>query len=247
MAQMSILNVSGVGKDFRGLRALSDVGFAVERGEILGIIGPNGAGKTTLFNVICGALAPDGGRVVFGGRDVTGASPDRIARAGMVRTFQLMRPFGSMTVLENVGLAAQHRRASPARLRKRSLDVVERVGLGDWAHRNATELPTAGLKRLELARALAMRPAVLLLDEVLAGLVPSEREPVLDLLTALREEDGTTLLFIEHIMAAVMRLSDRVLVLDQGRVLATGSAEEVTSDPRVIEAYLGEEPADAGD
>ncbi|WP_203596260.1 ABC transporter ATP-binding protein [Actinomadura bangladeshensis] len=244
---MSILNVSGVGKDFRGLRALSDVGFAVERGEILGIIGPNGAGKTTLFNVICGALAPDGGRVVFGGRDVTGASPDRIARAGMVRTFQLMRPFGSMTVLENVGLAAQHRRASPARLRKRSLDVVERVGLGDWAHRNATELPTAGLKRLELARALAMRPAVLLLDEVLAGLVPSEREPVLDLLTALREEDGTTLLFIEHIMAAVMRLSDRVLVLDQGRVLATGSAEEVTSDPRVIEAYLGEEPADAGD
>jgi branched-chain amino acid transport system ATP-binding protein len=244
---MSILNVSGVGKDFRGLRALSDVGFAVERGEILGIIGPNGAGKTTLFNVICGALAPDGGRVVFGGRDVTGAPPDRIARAGMVRTFQLMRPFGSMTVLENVGLAAQHRRASPARLRKRSLDVVERVGLGDWAHRNATELPTAGLKRLELARALAMRPAVLLLDEVLAGLVPSEREPVLDLLTALREEDGTTLLFIEHIMAAVMRLSDRVLVLDQGRVLATGSAEEVTSDPRVIEAYLGEEPADAGD
>lgn len=244
---MSILNVSGVGKDFRGLRALSDVGFAVERGEILGIIGPNGAGKTTLFNVICGALTPDGGRVVFGGRDVTGASPDRIARAGMVRTFQLMRPFGSMTVLENVGLAAQHRRASPARLRKRSLDVVERVGLGDWAHRNATELPTAGLKRLELARALAMRPAVLLLDEVLAGLVPSEREPVLDLLAALREEDGTTLLFIEHIMAAVMRLSDRVLVLDQGRVLATGSAEEVTSDPRVIEAYLGEEPADAGD
>jgi branched-chain amino acid transport system ATP-binding protein len=244
---MSILNVSGVGKDFRGLRALSDVGFAVERGEILGIIGPNGAGKTTLFNVICGALAPDAGQVVFGGRDVTGTSPDRIARAGMVRTFQLMRPFGSMTVLENVGLAAQHRRASPARLRKRSLDVVERVGLGDWAHRNATELPTAGLKRLELARALAMRPAVLLLDEVLAGLVPSEREPVLDLLTALREEDGTTLLFIEHIMAAVMRLSDRVLVLDQGRVLATGSAAEVTSDPRVIEAYLGEEPADAGD
>ncbi|GAA1815729.1 ABC transporter ATP-binding protein [Actinomadura chokoriensis] len=244
---MSILNVSGVGKDFRGLRALSDVGFEVGEGEILGIIGPNGAGKTTLFNVICGALAPDGGRVVFGGRDVTGAPPDRIARAGLVRTFQLMRPFGSMTVLENVGLAAQHRRASPSRLRRRSLDVVERVGLGDWAHRNATELPTAGLKRLELARALAMRPKVLLLDEVLAGLVPSEREPVLDLLAVLRDEDGTTLLFIEHIMAAVMRLSDRVLVLDQGRVLATGSAEEVTSDPRVIEAYLGEEPADAED
>ena len=244
---MSLLSVSGVGKGFRGLRALSDVDFQVGQGEILGIIGPNGAGKTTLFNVVSGALAPDTGRVVFGDRDVTGSPPDRIARAGMVRTFQLMRPFGSMTVLENVGLAAQHRLRSPRDLRKGSMDVLERVGLADWAHHNATELPTAGLKRLELARALAMRPKVLLLDEVLAGLVPAEREPVLDLLAALREEDGTTLLFIEHIMAAVMRLSDRVLVLDQGRVLATGSAEEVTSDPRVIEAYLGEEPADAGD
>ncbi|MDL4774056.1 MULTISPECIES: ABC transporter ATP-binding protein [Thermomonosporaceae] len=242
---MTILNVTGVGKDFRGLRALSEVEFEVGQGEILGIIGPNGAGKTTLFNVICGALAPDTGRVLFAGRDVTGRSPDRIARAGMVRTFQLMRPFGSMSVLENVSLAAQHERQPARRLRERSLEVVERVGLGQWAHRPATELPTAGLKRLELARALAMRPKVLLLDEVLAGLVPAEREPVLDLLADLREQDGTTLLFIEHIMAAVMRLSDRVLVLDQGRVLAAGSAEEVTSDPRVIEAYLGEEPAGA--
>ncbi|GGV21558.1 ABC transporter ATP-binding protein [Actinomadura cremea] len=242
---MSILEVTGVGKGFRGLRALSDVDFRVDRGEILGIIGPNGAGKTTLFNVMCGALAPDTGSVTFGGKDVTGAKPHRLARAGMVRTFQLMRPFASMTVQENVGLAAQHRRLPARRLRDASMEIVERVGLGDWAHRPATELPTAGLKRLELARALAMKPRVLLLDEVLAGLVPSEREPVLDLLADLREQDGTTLLFIEHIMAAVMRLSDRVLVLDQGMVLATGSAEEVTSDPRVIEAYLGEEPGDA--
>ncbi|MFV2179388.1 ABC transporter ATP-binding protein [Actinomadura sp. LOL_016] len=242
---MSILEVTGVGKGFRGLRALSDVDFRVDQGEILGIIGPNGAGKTTLFNVMCGALAPDTGSVTFGGKDVTGAKPHRLARAGMVRTFQLMRPFASMTVQENVGLAAQHRRLSARGLRDASMEIVERVGLGDWAHRPATELPTAGLKRLELARALAMKPRVLLLDEVLAGLVPSEREPVLDLLADLREQDGTTLLFIEHIMAAVMRLSDRVLVLDQGMVLATGSAEEVTSDPRVIEAYLGEEPGDA--
>ncbi|OLT11323.1 ABC transporter ATP-binding protein [Actinomadura sp. CNU-125] len=242
---MSILEATGVGKGFRGLRALSDVDFRVEQGEILGIIGPNGAGKTTLFNVVCGALAPDTGTVVFGGKDVTGHKPHRIARAGMVRTFQLMRPFASMTVQENVSLAAQHERLPARRLRETSMDIVERVGLGGWAHRPATELPTAGLKRLELARALAMKPRVLLLDEVLAGLVPSEREPVLDLLADLREQDGTTLLFIEHIMAAVMRLSDRVLVLDQGTVLATGSAEEVTSDPRVIEAYLGEEPGDA--
>jgi branched-chain amino acid transport system ATP-binding protein len=242
---MTILDIAGAGISFRGLRALSDVDISVERGEVLGIIGPNGAGKTTLFNVICGALRPDTGHVVFDGRDITGHSPDRIARAGLVRTFQLMRPFASMTVVDNVALAAQHRRTSRRRLREWAAEVVDRVGLGPWAHRLATELPTAGLKRLELARALAMRPTVLLLDEVLAGLVPSEREPVLELLGLLRERDGVTLLFIEHIMAAVMRLSDRVLVLDQGRVLTTGSPEDVTSDPRVIDAYLGEEPTHA--
>ncbi|MFI0356002.1 ABC transporter ATP-binding protein [Actinomadura sp. 9N407] len=244
-----LVRVTGVGKSFRGLHALSGVEFEVAEGEILGIIGPNGAGKTTLFNVICGALTPDTGSVALDGRDVTGSAPYKIARAGMVRTFQLMRPFGTMTVLENVSLAAQHERMPAQRLRDRSLDVIERVGLGSYAYRRATELPTAGLKRLELARALAMRPKVLLLDEVLAGLVPAERDPVLDLLADLREKDGTTLLFIEHIMAAVMRLADRVLVLDQGRMLAAGTPHEVTSDPRVIEAYLGEEPVtgDAGE
>ncbi|MEV6639161.1 ABC transporter ATP-binding protein [Amycolatopsis sp. NPDC051371] len=242
---MSIVEVSGVGKAFRGVHALSDVDLSVAEGEILGVIGPNGAGKTTLFNVISGALSPDTGRVRLAGDDVTGRAPDRIARAGMVRTFQLMRPFASMTVAQNVSLAAQHHRLSAKALREHALDVVERVGLGPWAHRNATDLPTAGLKRLELARALATRPKVLLLDEVLAGLVPAEREPVLDLLATLREQEGVTLVFIEHIMAAVMRLADRVLVLDQGRVLAVGSPEAVTSDPRVIDAYLGEEPTHA--
>ncbi|WP_439381225.1 ABC transporter ATP-binding protein [Amycolatopsis lexingtonensis] len=242
---MSIVEVSGVGKAFRGVHALSDVDLTVAEGEILGVIGPNGAGKTTLFNVISGALTPDTGRVRLAGDDVTGRAPDRIARAGMVRTFQLMRPFASMSVLQNVSLAAQHHRLSAKALRDHALDVVDRVGLGPWAHRNATDLPTAGLKRLELARALATRPKVLLLDEVLAGLVPAEREPVLDLLATLREQEGVTLVFIEHIMAAVMRLADRVLVLDQGRVLAVGAPEAVTSDPRVIDAYLGEEPTHA--
>ncbi|HEY3469964.1 MAG TPA: ABC transporter ATP-binding protein [Amycolatopsis sp.] len=242
---MSIVEVTGVGKAFRGVHALSEVDLTVAEGEILGVIGPNGAGKTTLFNVISGALTPDTGRVRLAGDDVTGRAPDRIARAGMVRTFQLMRPFASMTVAQNVSLAAQHHRLSAKALRENALDVVERVGLGPWAHRNATDLPTAGLKRLELARALATRPKVLLLDEVLAGLVPAEREPVLDLLATLREQEGVTLVFIEHIMAAVMRLADRVLVLDQGRVLAVGSPSEVTSDPRVIDAYLGEEPTHA--
>jgi len=242
---MSIVEVTGVGKAFRGVHALSDVDLSVAEGEILGVIGPNGAGKTTLFNVISGALKPDTGRVRLAGDDVTGRAPDRIARAGMVRTFQLMRPFASMTVAQNVSLAAQHHRLSAKALRKHALDVVARVGLGPWAHRAATDLPPAGLKRLELARALATRPKVLLLDEVLAGLVPAEREPVLDLLATLREQEGVTLVFIEHIMAAVMRLADRVLVLDQGRVLAVGSPSEVTSDPRVIDAYLGEEPTHA--
>jgi branched-chain amino acid transport system ATP-binding protein len=242
---MTIVEVTGVGKAFRGVHALSDVDLSVAEGEILGVIGPNGAGKTTLFNVISGALSPDTGRVRLAGDDVTGRAPDRIARAGMVRTFQLMRPFASMSVAQNVSLAAQHHRLSAKALREHALDVVERVGLGPWAHRAATDLPTAGLKRLELARALATRPKVLLLDEVLAGLVPAEREPVLDLLATLREQEGVTLVFIEHIMAAVMRLADRVLVLDQGRVLAVGSPSEVTSDPRVIDAYLGEEPTHA--
>ncbi len=242
---MTILTVEGVGKSFRGLRALGDVGFEVEEGRILGIIGPNGAGKTTLFNAISGALRPDTGRVVLAGRDITGRPPHRIARAGLVRTFQLMRPFGSMTVLENVCIATMGHTSAHRDVVARASDVVERVGLGRWRDTPAGELPTAGLKRLELARAVATRPKVLLLDEVLAGLVPAEREPVLDLLAALRDEDGLTMLFVEHIMAAVMRLSDEVLVLDQGRVLTTGSAAEVTRDPRVIEAYLGEEPTDA--
>jgi branched-chain amino acid transport system ATP-binding protein len=234
---MAILSVSGVGKAFRGVRALHDVSFDVAEGEILGVIGPNGAGKTTLFNVMAGALPPDDGQVLLDGRDITGAPAHRVAKAGLVRTFQLMRPFASMTVLDNVRIAAMTRNAAPD-----AAGVVTRVGLDRWRDARAGTLPTAGLKRLELARALATKPKVLLLDEVLAGLTPTERAPMLDLLTELRERNGLTMVIVEHIMAAVMRLSDRVLVLDQGAVLTTGTPHEVTTDPRVIEAYLGEEP-----
>jgi ABC-type branched-subunit amino acid transport system ATPase component len=242
---MTLLQVEHVSKSFRGLRAVSDVSFAVEEGSILGIIGPNGAGKTTLFNVVAGALAPDTGSVRLAGTDLTGAPPHRVSRAGMARTFQLMRPFGTMSVLENVEVAAMaagtHRRTAA----RTAADVVERVGLARWRDARSDSLPTAGLKRLELARALAGRPRVLLLDEVLAGLLPAERTPVMELLEALRRDDGVTLVFVEHIMAAVMRLSDSVLVLDQGRVLTSGRPEDVTRDPRVVEAYLGEEPTGA--
>ena len=243
---MTLLEVANVSKSFRGLRAVDDVSFTVEEGSILGIIGPNGAGKTTLFNCVAGALSPDTGTVHLGGADVTGAAPHKVSRAGMARTFQLMKPFGSMSVLENVAVAGMAHGVSRKAATDVAADVVDRVGLSRWRDARSEGLPTAGLKRLELARALASRPRVLLLDEVLAGLLPTERTPVMDLLEALRTEDGVTLVFVEHIMAAVMRLSDSVLVLDQGRVLTAGSPQQVTSDPRVIEAYLGEEPTGAG-
>jgi branched-chain amino acid transport system ATP-binding protein len=243
---MTLLEVESVSKAFRGLRAVDDVSFSVEEGSILGIIGPNGAGKTTLFNLVAGALTPDTGSVRLAGADVTGAKPHRVSHAGMARTFQLMKPFGSLSVLENVAIARMAAGASRRRAPAEAAEVVDRVGLSRWRDAQSEGLPTAGLKRLELARALASRPRVLLLDEVLAGLVPAERTPVMELLEALRRDDGITLVFVEHIMAAVMRLSDSVLVLDQGRVLTSGEPHQVTQDPRVIEAYLGEEPTVAG-
>ena len=243
---MTLLEVESVSKAFRGLRAVDDVSFTVEEGSILGIIGPNGAGKTTLFNLVAGALPPDTVSVRLHGTDITGAKPHRVSRAGMARTFQLMKPFGSLSVLENVAVARMAAGASRRRAPAEAAEVVDRVGLSRWRDARSEGLPTAGLKRLELARALASRPRVLLLDEVLAGLVPAERAPVMELLETLRRDDGVTLVFVEHIMAAVMRLSDSVLVLDQGRVLTSGEPHQVTQDPRVIEAYLGEEPTVAG-
>jgi ABC-type branched-subunit amino acid transport system ATPase component len=242
---MSILRVEGVTKHFRGLKAVDDVSFEAEEGSILGVIGPNGAGKTTMFNLIAGAIRPDSGRVFLEGEDITGKPPHVIAQAGMARTFQLMRPFYSMSVLDNVTVAVLAAKGGHASPRDHAAEVIETVGLGAWRDAPTEGLPTAALKRLELARAVALRPRVLLLDEVLAGLVPAERAPVMALLEKLRAEEGITLVFVEHIMAAVMRLSDSVLVLNLGRVLTSGAPDEVTRDPRVIEAYLGEEPTRA--
>jgi branched-chain amino acid transport system ATP-binding protein len=240
----NFLEVNGLSKSFRGLAALHDVTFSVEKGEVLGIIGPNGAGKTTLFNCIAGTLPATSGQVLFNGTDITSWSDTKLANHGLVRTFQLMRPFGTMSVLENVTVAALVKNKDHDRAAEIATDVLERVGLDHYAHRRSRDLPTAALKRLELARALALQPEILLLDEVLAGLVPTERQPVVDLLKQIRDE-GTTLLFVEHVMQAVMQLSDRVLVLNHGEKLALGTPSEVSSDPNVVEAYLGDEVADA--
>lgn len=243
---MSLLEIAGLSKTFGGLQALRDVSITVEEGEILGVIGANGAGKTTLFNCITGAFPPTAGSVRLDGADITGAKMHVLAQRGLVRTFQLMRPFGTMTTLDNVTTAVQSRGVrSEHAAREEAMELLIRTGLEDWATNASGSLPTAVQKRLELTRALAMRPRVLLLDEVLAGLVPAERAPVLDLLAELRGNDGMTMVFIEHIMAAVRQLSDRVVMMDQGAVLAEGDVDEVLADPRVISAYLGKEYGDA--
>lgn len=237
---MTLLQLHGLTRHFGGLRAVEDVSIDVDDGEFLGIIGPNGAGKTTLLSLVSGQLAPSSGRIVLDGRDITGWPADKVARAGLVRTFQLMRPFGSMSVVDNVAIASHAHHRSRTAARRHALGILERVRLADVAQRDSSSLTTAGLKRLELARALAMEPRVLLLDEVLAGLVPAEREPMIETLRSLHA-DGLTVLYVEHIMAAVMALSQRLLVMHEGRPLALGDPQEVIRDPRVVEAYLGEE------
>ncbi|MFC5813524.1 ABC transporter ATP-binding protein [Nonomuraea harbinensis] len=239
-----ILRMEGVSKAFGGLRALDAVTFEVERGTIHAVIGPNGAGKTTLFSVISGEQRPESGRILFDGQDVTARPAHLRARAGLVRTFQLTRPFPALSVLDNVTVAA----GAHLRTRKEAVaaatGTIERIGLGAYLSRPAGELPAAARKQLELARALALRPKVLLLDEVLAGLTPAEREPMITLLGELRAE-GMTLVLVEHVMPAVMRLADRVLVLDRGSVLAEGEPAAIARDPRVVTAYLGEDSDDA--
>lgn len=237
---MPLLEVSGLSRSFGGLRAVHDVTFQVEQGTVVGLIGPNGAGKSTLFNLIAGALKPDAGTVIFDGRDTTGQPTHTIARLGLARTFQLTRPFLALSVLDNVAVGALAHQAALHAAREEARGILEMLGLQQWATQPAAVLSTAGRKRLEVARALALRPRLLLLDEVLAGLIPSERQRMVDILRHLREQ-GITMLFVEHVMAAVMALSDRIVVLHHGELLAAGAPDEVTRDRRVIEAYLGEE------
>ncbi|TFI42168.1 ABC transporter ATP-binding protein [Rhodococcus sp. 1R11] len=237
---MSLLSIENLSKSFSGIHAVREVSLDVPEHEFLGIIGPNGAGKTTLFSLLSGEQPPTAGRVIFDGTDITGWPASKIARAGLVRTFQLMRPFESMSVLENVTIAALSKRKSRRDARRHALEVLDRVQLSDRVGGKVSTMSTAGLKRLELARALAMEPRVVLLDEVLAGLVPAERAPMIELLRSVHQQ-GQTVMFVEHIMAAVMALSERLVVMHEGAVLTSGDPRTVVADERVVEAYLGEE------
>jgi branched-chain amino acid transport system ATP-binding protein len=233
-----MLEVQDASKRFGGLIAVNKASMSVADGSITGLIGPNGAGKTTLFTLISGFETPTEGRILFEGRDVTRLEPHVRARDGIARTFQIVQPFAGLTVAENIAVGAHLRHARRSDAMAKALEVSERVGLASECDKPASSLTVAGRKRLELARALATEPKLLLLDEVLAGLNPSEIRDIVPIIQAIRR-DGVTILMIEHVMQAVMNLCDKVYVLAQGRIIAEGAPAEVCASPNVIEAYLG--------
>jgi branched-chain amino acid transport system ATP-binding protein len=237
-----VLETRGLGRRFGGLQAVSDVSFSVPKGEVLGVIGPNGAGKSTFINLVTGHIKPTSGKVLIDGKDLTGRKPWTVAHAGVARTFQIVKPFRGMSVRENVAvgvLYGPHHASTMGQAIRRADELLEEVGLVGVADRPPAELSVADARRLEFAKALASSPKLLLLDEVMAGLRPSEIEPSLELILRLKEQ-GLTILVVEHVMKAILAISDRVLVINQGKVLTSGEPRAVLSDPRVIEAYLGQ-------
>ena len=238
---MSLLEVRSVSKRFRGLRAVHEASFDVPEAQIYGLIGPNGAGKTTIFNMIAGVYAPDSGEILFGGAPIHGLRADQVCAAGIGRTFQIVKPFAGLSVLDNVMVGAFLRERHAPAARELSTRIVERLGLGAKRELPASSLTLPDRKRLEVARALATRPRLLLLDEVMAGLRPTECDQMVGVFRELNRADGTTILLIEHVMRAVMALARHICVLHHGEVIARGTPEEVVRDRGVLECYLGEE------
>jgi branched-chain amino acid transport system ATP-binding protein len=237
----ALLSLNGVSKRFRGLVAVDGVSFDVPQGVIFAVIGPNGAGKTTLFNMIAGALAPDGGSITFAGEEIGALPPDAVCRRGIGRTFQIVRPFPALSVEDNVIVGALLRHSDVGAARESARALLRRLDLFDKRNQIASTLGLPDRKRLEVARALATEPKLLLLDEVMAGLRPTETDRMVATLRDINRETGLTILLIEHVMRAVMALAAHVVVLDHGTMIAAGVPEAVVRDPAVVQSYLGAE------
>lgn len=237
---MALLEIHGLHKDFGGLRANDDISITMERGELIGLIGPNGAGKTTLFNCVSGLHPVTSGRVMFDGQDITDLKAHEVARLGLARTFQVYVASGDLNVEENVMVGCFMRTRSPSRARARANEILKDLNLHDLSEFRVSELTVAAQKRVTMATALGSDPKLLLLDEVAAGLNPSEIEEIMADIRHVHEDMGVTVMLIEHVMELVMKVSDRVIVLDSGKKIAEGDPETIAKDPRVIKAYLGE-------
>ena len=237
----ALLEIRSASKSFRGLKAVQNASFAVPQGAIVGLIGPNGAGKTTLFNVVAGVYAPDSGEIVFDGHAIGGLRPHQVCAAGIGRTFQIVKPFAGLSVLDNAVIGALARSSRVADARRHALAMLEKIGLAAKRDVLASTLTLPDRKRLEVARALATRPRLLLLDEVMAGLRPTECDQMVAVFRELNRAEGLTILLIEHVMRAVMALAQDIVVLHHGEIIARGAPQEVVRDPAVLECYLGEE------
>ena len=238
---MSLLSVKRLSKSFRGLKAVSQASFEVPRGAIVALIGPNGAGKTTCFNAIAGVFRPDSGSIEFQEKDITNLRPDQVCAAGIGRTFQIVKPFAGLTVLDNVMVGAFLKEKTVSSAQVFSNSILKKLNLHEKRDLPASSLTLPDRKRLEVARALATRPQLLLLDEVMAGLRPTESDEIVSVFRELNRAEGLTILLIEHVMRAVMALAQRVVVLNHGEVIARGAPQDVVRDPAVLECYLGEE------